>query len=288
MALRGGAVVHHAFTLYDPSSELPEDSIGFRFEEDGVHLHDGENGEHVGVWAWERLLGAEDLRDSEDPTDMELVSVEVEGLGTVQVECNDASALARLFNGHAPGGALVAAGGGEADAEGGVRQDALRLPVAADGRTSPAPGSGRSAARGASFQEDLESDGAGGAGGMPTRMGKPMLSVFGPQGPLRSMALVLSFFVLSVAAYCASLPERRAVHGGGSVDPAGVKGFVVGAGRASQQQQQQRLRRGRHRAQLQVQSDSIYVRCRGPFADAPGTKPRRWCRDPSRTCSPIE
>jgi potassium channel subfamily K, other eukaryote len=240
------SVVHHAFTLHDPSSELPEDSIGFRFEEDGVHLHDGENGEHVGVWAWERLLGAEGLRDSEDPTDMELVSVEVDGLGTVQVECNDASALARLFNGHAADGAAGGVGGGTADAEGGVRQDALRLPVAADGRTSPAPrsrrGSGRSAAQASSFQENMENDGAGGAGGMPQRMGKPILSVFGPQGPLRSMALVLSFFIVSVAAYCVSLPERRAVHGGGSVDPAHVEGFVAGAGRASQQQQQQQQR----------------------------------------------
>ena len=201
--------MHSAFTLHDPSGELPEDAIAFSLAADGLHVHDmhaaaiaavgSDDGEHVFTWAWHRITRAEGVRDSPDPTDMELLSLDILGVGNVQFECNDAKTLAALITAAAakdnsacrPPHAQVAelANVCHQIAQPGIPTQ-LALPEE-QARGRPSTPTQKSLY--------LEKDGDERAGA--TKMGKPMLSVFGDQGPRRSIVMVLAFFVASIVAY---------------------------------------------------------------------------------------
>ena len=89
-----------AYTLVDPSGDLPEDAIAFAFADDGVHIYDGSTREPSGVrWAWDAISDVDGMRDSADPDDMELLCVTVRGVGDLQFECNDSKQLTALFRG---------------------------------------------------------------------------------------------------------------------------------------------------------------------------------------------
>jgi potassium channel subfamily K len=202
----------YAFVLDDPTGDLPEDSVGFSFGEGGVEVVDGETQEHHCLWAWDAVYGVLPIRDSDDPTDMELFCMTVVGVGALQLECNDAFALAKAFCDNAPAGmspdaphapTRAAAPPGPFErhrhdrssarrAQGSARRSRARTPA-----RTPAP---------------AEDEGSGFA---PT----PPASICARGGPRGSVAALVVFVVGGLVAYCAVLDEHVDARTGGSVRP---------------------------------------------------------------------
>jgi len=184
--------------------------VGFSFGEGGVEVVDGETQEHHCLWAWATVYGVLPIRDSYDPTDMELFCMTVVGVGDLQLECNDAFALAKAFCDNAPAG---------------VSPDAPHAPTQAAAPLSPferlrhdrssarrAQGSARRPrARTPSPAECDE-----GSGLAPP----PPASICARGGPRGSVAALVAFVVGGLVAYCAVLDEHVDARTGGLRRPA--------------------------------------------------------------------
>lgn len=200
------------FMLHDPTGDLPEDAATFVLGRDGLSVHDGTSDELSCTWAWARITHAEGVRDSADPTDMELLSLDVTGIGNLQFECDDARKLAALITASVDRAAATGAGAGSTSGASG----AGAAPKVTFPRLPSTERSGELGLKKERHSAQLEQDGGELSG--VTKMGKPMLSVFGAQGPLLSMMMVLAFFVASIVAYSAVLPEYIDRESGLSVD----------------------------------------------------------------------
>jgi potassium channel subfamily K, other eukaryote len=219
MTSPSSSIYYYAFVLDDPTGDLPEDSVGFSFSERGVKVVDGETQEHHCLWAWDAVYGVLPIRDSDDPTDMELFCISVLGVGNLQLECNDAFALAKAFCDNAPAG---------------VSPDAPEQPPPSSAYTRPAPrrrlsltlGSGR---RG-SGRRDAPSPApapaaaeaaaaAAAAAGEDSFAPPPPASICARGGPRGSVAALVVFVVGGLVAYCAVLDEHVDARTGGSVRP---------------------------------------------------------------------
>jgi potassium channel subfamily K, other eukaryote len=184
---------HVAHGVNDPSDMLPEDLLGFRFVPEGVEVCEVCEvtrvvREVVITWPWADVIDANGFHDSTDPTDMELVAIEVQGVGQVQVECNDCAQLAGAFQeAKARYGTRCAQGQAQAPAV------TLDLPGTLD---VGAPVEAEVAAhhRKASVGHDL------GRAGNTTLIGEG--------GPVRSLVVIVGYVILAYVCFRFVLDEQ--------------------------------------------------------------------------------
>ena len=184
---------HIAHGVNDPSDTLPEDLLGFRFVPEGVEVCEVCEvtrvvREVVITWPWADVIDASGFHDSADPTDMELVAIEVQGVGQVQVECNDCAQLAGAFQeAKARYGCQALAPVVTLDLPGTLDAGA---PVEADGTLTEVAARHRKASTG----HDL-----GRAGNA---------SLIGSGGPIQSLVVIVGYVVLAYVCFRFVLDEQ--------------------------------------------------------------------------------
>ena len=210
-----GHELSYAYTLVDPSGELPEDAIAFSFQADGVHVHDGLTREHVNiVWPWHALRSIEGVRDSEDPEDMELVFLTVKEVGDIQLECNNAAQMAGLFNGgksrHLTTKDRAASDPYEDKVAG---KSVATAGTAAAQQQQQRWDAGKESAAAAYDEENRPSASSGGA-----KLKRDSVSCIPNLGICASLSLVFVFMGITYGVYGHALDEHVSVDGGGSME----------------------------------------------------------------------
>ena len=236
-----------AYTLVDPSGDLPEDAIAFAFADDGVHIYDGSTREPSGVrWAWDAISDVDGIRDSADPDDMELLCVTVGGVGDLQFECNDSKQLTAFFRGeHRPArqrlGSSTAAkpatfANVSPTSTNRFNNAITGVPVAKewreDGEQQQQQQQQQQQKEQQQRRRDIEAgtdgsesdgdDGLGMAGSMSTsKKLKPNgMSILPEMGPMWSLVLLIVFFILTCVMYGSVLSEVVDGASGGSTESA--------------------------------------------------------------------
>jgi hypothetical protein len=93
-----GAETTFLFVLDDPNEQLPEE-VGMVVGDSGVQLEDATSHRIVAFWKWPKVVSYESEKQSDDPTDMELLHIQVKEsyLTTNYLACYNYSKLTLLF-----------------------------------------------------------------------------------------------------------------------------------------------------------------------------------------------
>jgi hypothetical protein len=101
------------YTVHDPNNEYPE-QVSVAIHPSHVEVMDAETQEMLDVWTWSTVSRFIAERQSDDPTDMELFTVEIEEMGQYVFECDDAHHLKTVFQDSMLQGLQLEASGKEA------------------------------------------------------------------------------------------------------------------------------------------------------------------------------